>query len=77
VRKCDLCQDRLREGEAPACVQACPNEAIRIRVVRVDAILAETDRGTILPGALPSRLTRPATRYLSASGRSAARKWHC
>jgi Fe-S-cluster-containing dehydrogenase component/DMSO reductase anchor subunit len=30
VRKCDLCSSRLAVGEAPACVQACPNEAIRI-----------------------------------------------
>jgi Fe-S-cluster-containing dehydrogenase component/DMSO reductase anchor subunit len=36
VRKCDLCHGRLAAGEAPACVQACPNEAIRIRVVNSD-----------------------------------------
>src|SRR5262245_61157529 len=30
VRKCDMCHQRLDDGEAPACVQACPNQAIRI-----------------------------------------------
>jgi Fe-S-cluster-containing dehydrogenase component/DMSO reductase anchor subunit len=33
VRKCDMCHSRLVVGEAPACVQACPGEAIRITVV--------------------------------------------
>ena len=33
VRKCDMCSSRLAVGEAPACVQACPNEAIRITLV--------------------------------------------
>lgn len=33
VRKCDLCSGRLAVGEAPACVQACPHEAIKITLV--------------------------------------------
>jgi len=33
VRKCDMCQGRLAHGEAPACAQACPTQAIRIVVV--------------------------------------------
>ncbi len=41
VRKCDLCHGRLDVGEAPACVQACPNEAIRITLVEKEAVRRE------------------------------------
>ncbi|MSU27573.1 MAG: molybdopterin oxidoreductase [Pedosphaera sp.] len=40
VRKCDMCHGRLAAGEAPACVQACPNEAIRISVVSLAEVTA-------------------------------------
>jgi DMSO reductase anchor subunit len=39
VRKCDMCSSRLASGEAPACVQACPNEAIRITVVEQSTVI--------------------------------------
>jgi formate dehydrogenase iron-sulfur subunit len=28
IVKCDLCWDRLQEGEVPACVEACPTETL-------------------------------------------------
>ncbi|MCK9274939.1 MAG: 4Fe-4S dicluster domain-containing protein [Syntrophales bacterium] len=28
--KCDLCQDRILNGETPACIEACPRGAMRI-----------------------------------------------
>ncbi len=64
VRKCDLCTDRLAEGEAPACVQACPSEAIRIARVRTADVRADA-LGTFLPGAPEASLTLPTTRYVS------------
>lgn len=63
VRKCDMCQGRLADGEAPACVQACPNEAIKIQTVKVESIPVF---GSILAGAHDSGYTRPATRYISS-----------
>lgn len=35
VTKCDMCHSRLKEGQLPACVAACPEEAIQIEKVNV------------------------------------------
>jgi Fe-S-cluster-containing dehydrogenase component/DMSO reductase anchor subunit len=37
VTKCDLCQPRLEDGFAPACVAACPTHAITVEKVDVAA----------------------------------------
>lgn len=64
VRKCDMCQGRLRAGEAPACVQACPNEAIRIRIVPVTGVkVAAAGPDPLVPGTAPSSITLPSTHY--------------
>lgn len=60
VRKCDMCSSRLLAGEAPACVQACPNEAIRITFVEKNAGV-----GNFLPASPNPAITLPTTRYLS------------
>ena len=67
VRKCDMCHGRLAAGEAPACVQACPNEAIRIEVVSSGA-----SGGSLAPGAFDSGYTRPTTRYETSKSQFAS-----
>jgi DMSO reductase anchor subunit/ferredoxin len=68
VRKCDMCSQRLNVGEAPACVQACPNQAIRITIVDQQAIIDENQNNqtlALVASAPPSRLTLPTTRYIT------------
>jgi formate dehydrogenase iron-sulfur subunit len=69
VRKCDMCSSRLASGEAPACVQACPNEAIRITLVdreEVSKAFADAAKNEFLPDSPAPNFTRPTTKYRSA-----------
>ncbi len=34
VNKCDLCVDRIKKGEKPFCVSACPKEALVLKEVK-------------------------------------------
>jgi Fe-S-cluster-containing dehydrogenase component/DMSO reductase anchor subunit len=64
VRKCDMCSSRLAVGEAPACVQACPTQAIRIDVIETEQFERDLRPGEVLvPGAFDSHYTKPTTRY--------------
>ncbi len=66
VRKCDMCSSRLQAGEAPACVQACPHEAISIRVVSQIQVREDAEGANILPGAPDQHITLPTTNYKTA-----------
>jgi formate dehydrogenase iron-sulfur subunit len=64
VRKCDMCRGRLASGEAPACVQACPSNAISIEIITI-AELAPSNNDRLVPGAPSSAITTPTSEYHS------------
>jgi formate dehydrogenase iron-sulfur subunit len=65
VRKCDMCSARLAIGEAPACVQACPHQAISIRIVDRQQVVDDAETVNWLPGAPDPQITLPTTTFKS------------
>jgi len=67
VGKCDMCSGRILQGLEPACVNACPQEAIQIEIVNVEKWRRDYRESADAPG-LPSaentlsttRITMPA-----------------
>jgi formate dehydrogenase iron-sulfur subunit len=78
VRKCDMCSSRLTVGEAPACVQACPNEAIRITKVSTHEVSIQfRERNKdFLTHAPDGAYTLPTTIYRSAGSHVRANSTH-
>lgn len=67
VRKCDMCHSRLNSGEAPACVQACPNQAIQIKIVKQKEVMENAEIKSFLPAAPDPQKTYPTTNYKTKS----------
>jgi Fe-S-cluster-containing dehydrogenase component/DMSO reductase anchor subunit len=69
VRKCDMCSQRLSAGEAPACVQACPGEAIRISIVEANSLVIDfreaRTQNSFLPSSPDPAITIPTTKFVS------------
>ncbi len=63
VRKCDMCHDRLQANEAPACVQACPQHAIRIVISEEADTIANAQANQFMPTAPAPDYTLPTTHY--------------
>ncbi len=64
VTKCHMCVDKLEAGQTPACVQACPSNAIEIEVFSVKQWLdVDMAKEGVAPHLPNIEITKPTTRY--------------
>ncbi|HEY3443874.1 MAG TPA: DmsC/YnfH family molybdoenzyme membrane anchor subunit [Paludibaculum sp.] len=68
VGKCDMCHNRLSEGRSPACVSACPQEAIEIELVNIAEWRATGAFAGNAPGLPPAEHTMSTTRITLPEG---------
>ena len=61
VTKCDMCHSRLKDGQLPACVAACPESAIQIETVNIEA-WRQDHAGADAPHVPESGMTLSTTR---------------
>lgn len=62
VIKCDLCYEKLDEGEMPFCIEACPVQALNLIDISNAASHAQ-NMVRKLPGVIKIQITRPSIRY--------------